>query len=157
MKIEKVAFRRLRSFGEYENMGIEVEASVGDNETPEEVFAELQKWGAQRLAEAIELPEVSILQVRKKELEENLSKLTRECWEKSRELEDLAMRIRNLKQSRSPSSHRMTLSTVSKCIDSRNRFNLSLVDFLTLTDVNTSSAMLAGYASGIFKYMCCIS
>ena len=100
MKIEKVAFRRLRSFGEYENMGIEVEASVGDNETPEEVFAELQKWGAQRLAEAIELPEVSILQVRKKELEENLSKLTRECWEKSRELEDIAMRIRNLKQLR---------------------------------------------------------
>ena len=100
MKIEKVAFRRLRSFGEYENMGIEVEASVGDNETPEEVFAELQKWGAQRLAEAIELPEVSILQVQKRELEQNLSKLRRECWEKSRELEDLAMRIRNLKQLR---------------------------------------------------------
>ena len=100
MKIEKVAFRRLRSFGEYENMGIEVEASVGDNETPEEVFAELQKWGAQRLAEAIELPEVSILQVQKRELEQNLSKLRRECWEKSRELEDLAMRIRNLRQLR---------------------------------------------------------
>ena len=100
MKIERVGFRRLRSFGEYENMGIEVEASVGDNETPEEVFAELQKWGAQKLAEAIELPEVSILQVRKKELEKNLSKLTRECWEKSRELEDIAMRIRNLRQLR---------------------------------------------------------
>ena len=35
MRIERVGFRRLRSFGEYENRGIEVEASVAEGETPE--------------------------------------------------------------------------------------------------------------------------
>ncbi len=100
MRIEKVGFRRLRSFGEYENMGIEVEASVGDNETAEHVFEELQKWGANRLAEAIEMPKVSELQKEKRELEESVSNLRRECWNRSRELDDVALRIRNLKQLR---------------------------------------------------------
>ena len=100
MKIEKVAFRRLRSFGEYENMGIEVEASVAEGETPEQVFEELQKWGADRLAEAIEMPKVSELQKEKRELEESVSNLRRECWNRSRELDDIALRTRNLKQLR---------------------------------------------------------
>ena len=100
MRIERVGFRRLRSFGEYENMGIEVEASVGEDETAEQVFEELQKWGADRLAEAIEMPKVSELQKEKRELEESVSNLRRECWNRSRELEDVALRIRNLKQLR---------------------------------------------------------
>ena len=100
MRIEKVGFRRLRSFGEYENMGIEVEASVGDNETAEHVLEELQKWSADRLAEAIEMPKVSELQKEKRELEESVTNLRRECWNRSHELEDVALRIRNLKQLR---------------------------------------------------------
>ena len=100
MKIEKVGFRRLRSFGEYENMGIEVEASVAEGETPEQVFEELQKWGADRLSEAIEMPKVSELQREKRKLEEDVEKLRIECWNRRRELDDIALRIRNLKQLR---------------------------------------------------------
>ena len=100
MRIEKVGFRRLRSFGEYENMGIEVEASVGEDETAEQVLEELQKWGADRLAEAIEMPKVSELQREKRKLEEDVEKLRIECWNRGRELDDIALRIRNLKQLR---------------------------------------------------------
>ena len=100
MRIERVGFRRLRSFGEYENMGIEVEASVGEDETADQVLEELQKWGADRLAEAIEMPKVSELQREKRKLEEDVEKLRIECWNRSRELDDIALRIRNLKQLR---------------------------------------------------------
>ncbi len=98
MKIVKVGFRRLRSFGEYENMGVEVEASVGENETPEQVFEELQKWGAQKLAEAIEMPAVSELQTQRKELTEDVERLRRECWNRSHEHDMLTLKIQGLRQ-----------------------------------------------------------
>lgn len=55
MIIQTVTYRKLRSFGHYENETVGATASVGDAEKPEEALAELSLWVNERLGTAAQV------------------------------------------------------------------------------------------------------
>lgn len=52
MRITRVEYRRLRSFGTYENETVGVAAEVGADETPEAALGQAREWVAAQLAAA---------------------------------------------------------------------------------------------------------
>lgn len=61
MHIQTVEYRRLRSFGSFENETVGAVAMVADGETPEEALSALREWVAGQLALACDVEEIESL------------------------------------------------------------------------------------------------
>jgi len=59
MKIEKIEYRRLWSFGHFENMSIGLEATIGDGENLNTVISDLAKTAKELYAKAREAEETA--------------------------------------------------------------------------------------------------
>ena len=61
MQIQTVEYRRLRSFGQFENETVGAVARVGTGETPEDALSALREWVAGQLALAEDTGEIEEL------------------------------------------------------------------------------------------------
>lgn len=96
MKITKVKFGQLRSYGEFQNMTVEAEALIEGQETPESALEQVRSWVANQLAEAIERPKMGEAQVEFKELWEEYAVLKSEKWKMESVVADLQRKARKL-------------------------------------------------------------
>lgn len=87
-RITSVSYRRLRSFGSYENEAVEVTAEVRAGENPEKVYGQLVLWVADRLGVSAELrdqwAERDKVAAEKANLERDVARL-RDKYEKAKE------------------------------------------------------------------------
>lgn len=100
MKITTVKFGQLRSYGEFQNMTIEAEALVEEQESPESALEQVRSWVANQLAEAIEMPRISSLQIELKALMDEYRAVESRRYKAERQAEDLELSIRKLRQRR---------------------------------------------------------
>ena len=96
MKITKVKFGQLRSYGEFQNMNIEAEAAIEPDEEPEFALRVLKGWVADQLAEAIEKPAISDIQVQLKAERDALAAIERQKWRVESEVGELQRKARKL-------------------------------------------------------------
>jgi hypothetical protein len=85
MRIATVEYRRLRSFGNYENECIGATAEVGTNETAYEALSHLKAWVNEKLADTER-------EVEGRRRDEN------ERWEASQELRELRQQIADARE-----------------------------------------------------------
>ena len=96
MKITTVKFGQLRSYGEFQNMTIEAEAAIEPDEEPEYALRILKGWVAEQLAEAIEKPTISDIQLQLKAEREALAAIERQKWRVESEVGELQRKARKL-------------------------------------------------------------
>ena len=96
MKITTVKFGQLRSYGEFQNMTIEAEAAIEPDEAPEYALRILKGWVADQLAEAIEKPAISDIQLQLKAEREALAAIERQKWRVESEVGELQRKARKL-------------------------------------------------------------
>ena len=77
MHIQTVEYRRLRSFGQYENETVGAVAKVSTGETPEAALSALREWVAGQLALACDVEEIegllTDLRAKKRHLEQAIA------------------------------------------------------------------------------------
>lgn len=79
MKIVAVEYRRLHSFGNYENETVGATAQVEDGRTPEDALSYLRTWVAMRLSDSGEIStlkgEINELRWKKDDLERRIARM----------------------------------------------------------------------------------
>ena len=82
MRIDRVSYEQLRTFGNYENRRISAEARVYTDEDPAHVLTTVQQWVTEQLASSEE----------KAKLDRMLESLQRQIESKQQALDDLTAR-----------------------------------------------------------------
>jgi hypothetical protein len=75
MEIKEVSFKRVKSFGNFENVGIEAKATLANEDYPKQCVEALRVWVDERITEFLTDTEIKPLENEKEDLERQIREI----------------------------------------------------------------------------------